>query len=137
MAAARNGPALDQRIIVYQGAGASYTVPISDPDGSRPDLTDAVAAWWLGPMPSLRAQGPQASIANTPGAFTKALPIVADPAVAGAFMVLLDIVPEDYAGFAPGGPCQHEVWITESGKAPYPATLGPFVIHGTVKGAAA
>ena len=137
MAAVRNGPARDQGISVFQGAGVQYTVPISDPNGTRPDLTGATAAWWLGPMPAGRAQGPQYLVADAPGTFTKALSIVADPTVPGAYMVVLDIVPEDYAGFSPLDLCQHEIWIAEVGKSPYPATLGRFLINGTVKGAAA
>ena len=136
MAALRSGPARDQGVSVFQGAGVTYTVPMSDPDGTRPDLTGATAAWWLGPAPVGRPQGPQFFVADAPDAFTKALPIVADPAVPGAFMVVLDIVEADYAGFSPLGLYQHEIWITEVGKAPYPATIGPFVIHGTVKGGA-
>ncbi|MGU3475625.1 hypothetical protein [Methylobacterium sp. D48H] len=40
-------------------------------------------------------------------------------------------------GAVPAGLYQHEVWVTEVGKAPYPVTIGPVVIRGTVKGAAA
>ncbi|MGU3668025.1 hypothetical protein ACLBX9_27880 [Methylobacterium sp. A49B] len=134
MAAPRNGPARDQGVSVFQGAGVQYTVPMSDPDGTRPDLTGATAAWYLGAMPVGRPQGPQFYVADAPEAFTKPLPIVPDPAVPGAFMAVLAIAPQDYAGFSPLGSYQHEIWITEVGKDPYPATIGPFVIHGTVKG---
>ena len=136
MAGERNGPALDQGVLVYQAAGATYTVPIKDPGGTRPDMTGATAAWWAGPVPSGRPQGPQfASVANLPGAFTKALPVVVDPD--GGFMVVLDIAPEDLAGFAAAGLYQHEIWITEVGRRACPITIGTLVIRGTVKGAAA
>jgi len=138
MAGERNGPALDQGALVYQAAGATYTVPIKDPDPAapRPDMTGATAAWWAGPAPIGRPQGPQfASVANLPGAVTKALSVAIDPA--GGFMVILDIAPEDVAGFAPTGLYQHEIWITEVGRRPYPITIGTLVIRGTVKGAAA
>jgi hypothetical protein len=135
--AERNGPALDQGVEVWQGAGATYSVPIADPNGSRPDLTGASAAWWAGAVPPGRPQGPQFYVADTPDAFTKALSIVPDPVVPGAFMVALAIAKTDLAGFSPLGQYQHEIWITEVGKDPYPATIGPLVIRGTVKGAAA
>ena len=136
MAGERNGPALDQGVLVYQAAGATYTVPIKDPDGTRPDVTGATAAWWAGPAPVGRPQGPQfASVADRPGAATKALSIVVDPT--GGFMVVLDIAPEDVAAFAPTGLYQHEIWIAEIGRRPYPITIGTLVIRGTVKAAAA
>lgn len=136
MAGERNGPALDQGVLVFQAAGATYTVPIKDPDGTRPDMTGATAAWWAGPVPAGRPRGPQfASVANQTGAVTKALSIVVDPA--GGFMVILDIAPEDIAGFGPTGLYQHEIWITEVGRRPYLITIGSLVIRGTVKGAAA
>ncbi len=136
MAGERNGPALDQGALVYQAAGATYTVPIKDPDGSRPNVIGATAAWWAGPVPAGRPQGPQfASVAGQPGAITKALQVVADPD--GGFMVILDIAPEDVAGFAPTGLYQHEIWITEVGRRAYPITIGTLVIRGTVKGSAA
>ena len=131
---AANGPALDQRIVVYQGAGATYVVPIRDPDGARPDLSTATAAWWVGPAPIVRP-GTPATIGNGPGTHVKALALAADGA--GGFQVVLPIAPADLAGFAPGGLWQHEIWITEAGREPYPACIGPLVILGTVKGAAA
>lgn len=132
-----NGPALDQRIVVLQDAPAIYTVPVSDPDGTRPNLTGATAAWWVGPVPAGRPLGPQFWVADVPGAFTKALDVVPDPAVPGAFMVVLAIDPEDLAGFPPTGLYQHEIWVTEVGKPASPVTFGPLVIRGTVKGQAA
>lgn len=135
MATARNGPALDQGVVVYQGAPATYLVPVADPDGSRPDLTGATAAWWVGAVPAGRPLGPQFSIADTPQAFTKTLVVQADGA--GGFRIVLSIAPADLAGFAPTGLYQHEVWVTELGAAPYPVTIGSLVIRGTVKGAAA
>lgn len=131
---AANGPALDQRVVAYQGAGATYTVPILNPDGTKPDLTGATAAWWVGPLPARVAGGAQ-TIAGQPGAFTKALAVVNDGA--GTYSVVLDIAEGDLTAYAPGGLWQHEIWITELAKPPYPATIGPLVIHGTVKGGAA
>jgi|GEM_PF-2951793 len=137
-----NGPALDQRIMVFQGAPAIYTVPIRDPDppspappSPRPDLTGASAAWWVGPVPAGRPLGPQFWIADTPGAFTKVLAVVPDPE--GGFMVVLPIDPQDLADFPPTGLYQHEIWVTEVGKPASPVTFGPLVIRGTVKGQAA
>lgn len=131
---AARGPSLDQAAFVYQGAGATYVVPIRDPDPAapRPDLTGATAAWWVGALPAARAGA--STIGHQPGAFTKTLPVVADGA--GGFQVVLAIEPADLAGFAPGGLWQHEIWITEPDHAPYPVTIGPLVIAGTVKGAA-
>jgi hypothetical protein len=131
----RNGPALDQRVVVCQGAPATYLVPVADPDGSRPDLTNATAAWWVGPVPATRPSGPQFYIANTLDAFTKTLPVQGDGS--GGFRVVLTINPEDLAGFPPAGLYQHEIWVTEIGKPAAPVTFGPLVIRGTVKGAAA
>ena len=141
MAAVRNGPARDQDVSVLQGAGVTYTIPVRDPDppapapaSPRPNLTGATAAWWLGPLPVVAPRGGPCSVADQPGAYTKALDLVPDPD--GGFMVVLEILPADYAGFSPGDLCQHEVWITEPGKAPSPVTFGRFVLQGTVKGAA-
>jgi len=131
----RNGPALDQDVLVYQGAPASYRVPISNPDGTRPDLSQATAFWWAGPKPARRPLSPNFTIANAPGAVTKPLSIVPDGA--GAYQVILPIEPADLAGFPPAGIYQHEVWIAEAGAEAYPAAIGALLIDGTVKGAAA
>lgn len=128
----RNGPALDQAILVYQGAPATYVVPVSDPDGTRPDLTGASAAWWVGPRPLSRAGA--MTVMGAPGAFTQSLPV--EPDGVDGWRVILSIEPEDLAGFAPTGLYQHEIWVTEVGKRPYPVTIGPLVLRGTVKGAA-
>ena len=133
----KNGPALEQGVLVVQGAPAVYTVPVSDPDGSRPNLAGATAAWWAGAKPAGRPLGPQFWVADAPNAFTKALPVVPDPAEPGAFMVVLAIDPADLAGFTPTGLYQHEIWVTVVGKPASPVTFGPLVIRGTVKGAAA
>jgi len=132
----KNGPALEQGVLVLQGAPAAYTVPVADPDGTRPDLTGATAAWWAGVKPAGRPLGPQFWVADAPDAFTKPLPIVPDPEVSGAFMVILEIDPADLAGFPPTGLYQHEIWVTEVGKPASPVTFGPLVIRGTVKGTA-
>lgn len=130
----RNGPALDQSVVIYQGASATYRIPISDPDGTRPDLSQATAAWWAGPKPP-GGRGGCASVANLPGAVTKPLPIVSDGV--GGWQVILTIRPTDIVGLDPTALNQHEVWIDEGDGQPYPTTIGPLLIRGTVKGAAA
>ncbi|MBE7204133.1 MAG: hypothetical protein INR70_40950 [Parafilimonas terrae] len=136
MAAVRNGPARGQDIAVLQGAALDFVVPVRDPDpaADAPDLTGATAAWWVGPVPVATPRGQPCSVADAPDAFTKALSIVSDGK--GGFQVLLPIQPTDYAGLVSAGQLQHKISITEVGKDPYPATLGRFVIQGTVKGAA-
>lgn len=135
MATARTGPALNQGVVVYQGAPVTYLVPVSDPDGTRPDLTGATATWWAGAVPAGRPLAPQFSVADTPESFSKALVVQADGV--GGFRIVLAIAPADLAGFSPTELYQHEIWVTEVGKAPYPVTIGPLDIRGTVKGAAA
>ena len=129
----RNGPALDQSVVIYQGASATYRIPVADPDGTRPDLSRATAAWWAGPKPLGR--GAAASVANASGSVTKVLPLVSDGA--GGWQVILTVRSADVAGLDPAALNQHEVWIDEGGGDPYPITIGPLLIRGTVKGAAA
>lgn len=131
----RNGPALDQSVVVWQGASATYRVPISDPDSSRPDLSKASAAWWVGGKPVGRGASAFASVAGAPGAFTKSLPIVSDGA--GGWQAILTIRAADIAALDPSGLYQHEVWVDEGVGDPYPVTIGPLLIRGTVRGAAA
>lgn len=132
-----NGPALDQGVTFIQGmTRVVYTVPVSDPDGTRPDLSGATATWWAGPTPVNRRSGtPALSVANLPGSVSKTLQIVAD--TPSGYKVVLEIDAADVVGFTPGGQWQHEVWLTYADGTNEPVTVGPLCIIGTVKGAAA
>jgi hypothetical protein len=139
---ARNGPSLDQRVVVFQGSeGVVYTIPVSDPPasptdpvGPPSDLNGASATWWVGPLPVVRPGIPLANVANAPGSRSKSLAIEPDPDRPGGYRVVLAILDADVAGLAPGGLWQHEVWIDQRGKSE-PVTIGPLILLGTVKGA--
>lgn len=133
----RNGPSLNQRVVVYQGSeGVTFVIPVTDPDGAPSDLAGASATWWVGPLPVARPGMPPSSVANAPGSRSKALTIEPDPNVPDGYRVVLPIADADLAGLAPGGLWQHEVWIDQGGQSE-PVTIGPLIIIGTVKGAAA
>lgn len=134
-AAPVNGPALDQTVAVWQGASATYRVPISNPDGTRPDLSRANAAWWAGPRPLGRGTSAFLSVRDLPGAVTKALSLVSDGV--GGWQAILTITTADLASFDPAGVYQHEIWIDDGVSGPGPVTIGALLIRGTVKGSAA
>jgi hypothetical protein len=130
MAGDSNGPALNQGVLIYQGAPLSCVVPISNPDGSRPDLSQATAAWWAGAKPAGRPGSVPATVANAPNAVTKPLPILSDGA--GGYQAILLIEPTDVSTFSPVGAYQHEIWLTRPGFEAVPVMIGPLVLRGTV-----
>lgn len=142
MAVACNGPALDQRIEIYQGSSAIFTIPVRDPappppapPPPPPDLSNYTAAWWVGPRPVTGPLGSVVYVAGSPGTFTKPLEIVSDGT--GGYQVVLPVEAADVAGFAPGGYWQHEVWIKGPDGKAGPVTIGQLVVFGTVAGASA
>ncbi len=117
-AAPVNGPALDQTVAVWQGASATYRVPISNPDDTRPDLSRANAAWWAGPRPlgrggigfPLRPRSPRRGDQGP----------AARERWRRRWQAILTITTADLATFDPAGIYQHEIWIDDGVSGPAP-----------------